>query len=361
MRPENHDAVSPADDPVESLFAGRISGIADRPHPVLVAVSGGPDSVALAHLAAGVFQQAGRLSQIVVVHVNHGLRGAESDADAAFVGRMAAELGLAAVMECLQLPRKPGNPGREDECRRARYQKLIEAARRVGARTVLTGHNRDDQAETVLFRIFRGTALRGLKGIPAVRRLVDGITLVRPLLDSSRAAILEYLSARQIPYRLDSSNGGLEPSRNWVRNQLIPQLQTRFDQQLAGRIVELGEIAGEQIELLDRLAGELCSRAETSSGNCEVCFDRARMSAADPVVLRHLLVMLWVRQGWPEREMSRQKWMEISRCIGAEPAETASFDLPGFVHFETTRTAVLFRSVSGEFQNAGLQFPSAEA
>src|SRR5205085_2468464 len=150
----------------------------------VVAVSGGGDSVGLVRVLHQLASAVGlRLS---VAHLDHGVRGEAARADAAFVAELAASLGLPCDLGRWQ-PDRPGHF--EADARRARYAWLAEVARARGASAVAVGHTRDDQAETILHRVLRGTGVHGLAGIPARRALGNGVSLVRPLLTVSRAEI----------------------------------------------------------------------------------------------------------------------------------------------------------------------------
>jgi tRNA(Ile)-lysidine synthase len=161
---------------------------------------------------------------MVAAHVNHGLRGAESDSDAEFVRDLAAGCDV----PYLEARLAPLPAASEEAMRHARYDALGTLAREVGADRVATAHTADDQAETVLLRLLRGAGLRGLSGMPAQGR-VRGIRVVRPFLGVTRAQVLEYLTRHALGYREDSSNTSLAPSRNFVRLELMPRIRERLN------------------------------------------------------------------------------------------------------------------------------------
>jgi tRNA(Ile)-lysidine synthase len=184
---------------------------------ILVAVSGGPDSMALLH---ALWEVAGRLGVgLEVATVDHGLRP-EARAEAELVRARAAALDLPWHGVCADVAAaRKGRPSLQDAARRARLAALTELAARLGAGRIALGHQADDQAETVLFRVVRGTGLRGLGGIPYLRG-----PFIRPLLDVTRAEVLRYLRRRSIPFVEDPSNADHRFARARIRHRLLPLL-----------------------------------------------------------------------------------------------------------------------------------------
>jgi tRNA(Ile)-lysidine synthase len=188
----------------------------ERGDRVLVAVSGGPDSMALLHV---LWELRGRLGlTLEVAGVDHGLRPGAA-AELALVRARAEALGLPFAALAVDVARHRRGTGLQDAARRARLGGLAALASQRGARRVALGHQADDQAETVLFRIVRGTGLAGLRGIPYCRE-----PFVRPLLDVARAEILRYLRRRSIPFVEDPSNADLRFARARIRHRHLPAL-----------------------------------------------------------------------------------------------------------------------------------------
>ncbi len=222
----------------------------------IVAVSGGPDSVYLVHWLAER-SAIGRRITYVIGHFNHAARGRQSDDDMRFVERTARQLGN--LMEVQRMSPKRGcENGREllGDCRSAgfeasarvlRYAFLRDLKKKYGAEKILLGHTADDQVETVLMRILEGAGISGLKGIP--RRTADGIE--RPLLDTWRDDIIQYLRRHKIPFRTDKSNFDTRFERNWIRHVLIPLLERRYGKSVKKRIFSLGERFRELDAFLD--------------------------------------------------------------------------------------------------------------
>ena len=205
---------------------------------VAVTVSGGADSVCLLHLLREAYPD----QHLLVVHINHLLRGAESDADEAFVRDLAARLGLPCAVERIAVGSLPGNlEENAREARLASFRRLIESGH---ADRVATGHTASDQAETVLFRLLRGTGGTGLAGIrPAVEP-----GLIRPLLEVTREEVRDWLRFRRLEWREDSSNADPSYARNRIRNCLIPQLENEYNPRIGFVLSNVAELAREDEE-----------------------------------------------------------------------------------------------------------------
>jgi tRNA(Ile)-lysidine synthase len=199
---------------------------------VLVAASGGADSTALLLCLHDLVP---RLSlKLTVAHLNHCIRGAEADEDEEFVRRWSADLGYPFLSESADVKAlaAASRQNLEEAAREARYDFLKRAAVRAGADKIATGHNLNDQAETILLRLLRGSGPAGLEGI---RPVMDG-RLIRPLLECSRHQILQFLSERKVTYREDSTNSDLRYQRNRVRHELVPYLEKHFNPRLVATL-----------------------------------------------------------------------------------------------------------------------------
>lgn len=194
---------------------------------VLAAVSGGPDSVCLAHWLS--VQARRKDFAVTLIHVHHGLRGRAADADARFVQRLGETLGLpvAVVRAPVRALARTRGLGLEEAGRKARYAALAERARRGRYTAIATGHQLDDQVETVLLHLLRGTSLEGLGGIPVRRPLRPGVELIRPLLPLTREEVRLYLRRHGLKWREDASNRDPRFTRNWVRREILPRLEKR--------------------------------------------------------------------------------------------------------------------------------------
>jgi tRNA(Ile)-lysidine synthase len=188
--------------------------------PVVVAVSGGPDSVCLLDVLVALAP--GHGWRLHVAHLNHGLRGEQSDSDAAFVAELAAGYSLPCTVERrdVEAYRRAMRLSLEAAARQVRYAFLEEVAARTGAPAVALGHTQDDQAETVVLNLLRGSGLDGLRGMPWRRG-----RFVRPLLGVSHVEVQEYCHVRGLRYRIDPSNFDPAFLRNRVRHELLPVLE----------------------------------------------------------------------------------------------------------------------------------------
>ena len=186
-------------------------------------------------------------ADFVVGHVDHGWRGAESKAHAAFVRRFCEKRGIAFRLAEGTIESK--GRSREDAARDFRYRRLLDLAREAGAAGVVTAHTRDDSAETLLLALLRGRPLSGLSGIRERR----GDSVFRPFLGVSRRGILLYLRSRRVPYRADSSNEDLSLDRNWIRRRALPMLARRFGPSVAANLAASAEALSRDFEWIEQI------------------------------------------------------------------------------------------------------------
>ncbi len=289
--------------------------IAAFPHlsgPGVVAVSGGADSVALLRglLEVGV----GPLS---VAHFHHQLRP-EADADAAFVRDLAAAHAVPFDFGTADVRAAGGNL--EATARRLRYAWLREVAAARGATWLATGHTANDNAETVLHHLTRGTGLDGLRGVAPVSGNV-----VRPLLTVTRGEVLAYLASLKQSFVTDPTNFDPSLTRVRIRGELLPLLET-FNPQAVAALGRLTRQADEVADCLRDLAADLLSRVERPrAGNAVVL--TAGVTAPSPV-LHALLQLVWAREGWPRRDMADDGWR---RAAGVLRGELTAAEFPGRV------------------------------
>ena len=213
---------------------------------IVVALSGGPDSTAL---TLGLSDLLGGSTPIAAAHFNHRARGEESDADEEFVRAFCAQLGIPLHTE-RAIESSDGIS--EADARVLRYRYLHRAAEELDAKFVAVAHTADDQAETVLLRIVRGTGLRGLEAMPYSRPIAEhsSISLIRPMLSTTRAEVTDFLNDRDITPRHDASNDDVRYARNRIRHQVMPAL-TEINPAAVQAITRLARIAREHNAFID--------------------------------------------------------------------------------------------------------------
>jgi len=210
---------------------------------VLVGVSGGADSVALLAVLRELAERAGAMWRLAAAHLNHGIRAAAA-ADARFVQALCASWQVECIVGAADVPAESRRTGESIEAaaRRARYAFLADAAERADAQAVAVAHHADDNAETVLHRVLRGTGLAGLAGIP-VERPLGAVRLVRPMLHCRRADIEQFLAARGLSWREDESNRDLDHRRNFLRHDLLPHIREHVNPRAEDALLRLAEQA----------------------------------------------------------------------------------------------------------------------
>ena len=268
---------------------------------VIVAVSGGADSTALL-LGLDEVLHAGKLSlQLTVAHMDHGLRKPSKE-DGLWVTGLAKELGYESVSCRIDVKRRASrsHDNLEQAARRSRYEFLEKTAKDVGSRLVLTGHTLDDQAETIMLRLLRGSAAEGLSGIRNVRLLqpVSEVQLARPLLSwARRADTVSYCGLRRVEFRVDEMNENENFARVKVRKQLLPLMQT-FNNKIVEALARTASLLREDAATLSAEASELLKLAEVrprdkKSETNVLSLNVDVLSSASPAVRRRAL-RLWI-------------------------------------------------------------------
>lgn len=294
----------------------------------VIAVSGGPDSVAMLRAIVELGQQSSQWNPdcLIVGHLNHATRGSESDLDARFVQQLADQLGL--PFRLLEVDAKLSVSPSEETLRNVRYQRLIQLAQSEGARYLATGHNCDDQIETILFRIFRGTGIQGLTGIPRQRLASPSLTLVRPMLGIRRFEIEDYLAGIGQSFRHDASNRDSRYSRNFLRNEIIPELTAKFGRSVPDAILRLSVQAQEIDDYLlvqtQQFDDSILERTPD-----KLVIDCQALGSGDLVVVRRWLMEIWKQQAWPQQAMSFQWWQTIAHAV--QSTDCVVHNLPGAI------------------------------
>lgn len=257
---------------------------------LVVAVSGGPDSVCLLHALRGLRDKLG--ITLHVAHLNHQLRGDESDADASYVADLARRFDLPATVERRDVKayQRSERLSLEEAAREVRYIFLAEVAEATGAHSVAAGHTLDDHIETVLMHLVRGSGTRGLRGLqPSSRLRFENValTIIRPLLEISRKDTAAYCRRYRLKPRLDTSNLSLSPLRNRIRQQLIPLLES-YNPQVTDALLRTARIAADDLAALEEEALKLGSNIIKEQENT-VILDKEGFLKLPTARQRHLL------------------------------------------------------------------------
>jgi len=316
-------------------FAAAVRANLDRLLPTergagVIAVSGGADSVALLRAFADSPPAAG----LIVAHLNHQLRDADSDGDAAFVSALCPHWPHR--VETVDIAAAAAGENLEAVARSVRYEFLARVARETGATWVATAHTRDDQAETLLHRLIRGSGLRGLRGIAETRELVPGVRLVRPLLTLSRQDVIAYLREIDQRWREDASNRDMQFTRNRIRHELLPLMRT-YNPAIDEMLSRTAAQASEMYIGIEQLAAALLRSAERPRAGSIVILDRTSLCAVAPHLLRELLHMIWQREGWTRGGMTLDHWSRAAEVIHGE---TPAWDLPDGIRIVATSRVI---------------------
>lgn len=273
-------------------------GLLSKGDGVLVAVSGGPDSVALLEGLCELKKEF-RL-RLEVAHLQHGIRGEEARRDARFVAEIADRFGLPLHLKEVNIPSIKSDAGKgnlEALSRDERYRFLADVAvdREIGK--IATGHTQDDQAETFFMWLLRGAGRKGLGGMaplqnlrPSTKKFHSNISIIRPMIEISRAEVVEFLQGNRREYQLDRTN--LDPAflRNWIRLHLIPQLEEKFGSHLAQRLARQAELLRDEEIFLDHAA--LVQFQTIVDGSR---LDRSALLRSEKALQRRL-VRLWIEK-----------------------------------------------------------------
>lgn len=281
--------------------------------PVLVAVSGGADSVALLRGLVNLREEL-RL-RLVAAHFNHRWRGVESDADAAWVAAFCDSFGVDLVLGQRAETQSVPTTAREETARRQRYRFLEEAAITQGCTRIAVAHTADDQTETVLHHILRGTGLSGLRGMQPVRELPSGVRLVRPLLHTTRAEIVVFLAELGQDYRTDRSNDDVSLTRNRIRHALLPLLRSDYNPQVDEALRRLAQQAAEAEAALATAAELLLSQGLLESTPAVCRLNLIPLRSQPRHLIRQCLVHLWIRQHWPRQAMGFPEWDRLAELV----------------------------------------------
>jgi len=284
---------------------------------ILLAISGGADSTALLR---GMLSVRDELQiELYAAHLNHNLRGSASMEDAAWLETTCARLDVRLIVGSKDVAAFAGSRslGIEEASRQMRYDFLEQTAISKKCSHIAVAHTADDQIETILHHILRGTGIAGLRGMPASRSLDSGCVLIRPLLDCSREDVEIFLRELGQDNRDDATNRESDQTRNRIRNSLLPMLRRDYNPQVGEALCRLGRQADDVQQLLNSLAGELLERAVLDA-NEQICrLDLNILSGQPRHLLRECFAQLWQRQNWHRKQMGFAEWDCLAELVSA--------------------------------------------
>ena len=268
----------------------RANGLVQPGQKVLIAVSGGPDSVCLLQVLSGL-QKELQIS-LHIAHLNHALRGDEAEGDAQYVEKLAQKLGIPATLEkrSVKTYQKAQRLSLEEAAREVRYAFLAETAKTVGAESVATGHTLNDQAETILLHIIRGTGTRGLRGLQPRQILQfsgQKLVVIRPLLDIGREETEAYCKRHRLSPRTDSSNFSTDLLRNRVRLELLPLLK-HYNKGIIDSLLRISRIAADDLAFLESESEKAWKQIVFQNKDTYI-FDKMLFLPLSPALQRQLL------------------------------------------------------------------------
>jgi tRNA(Ile)-lysidine synthase len=310
-----------------------------RGDTIIVAVSGGPDSIALLH---GLCQLQSRYQwNVVAAHLNHGFRGKDADEDACYVERIAASLKIPSYIKKINVPQwmKEWGLGPQEAARILRYGFLREIAGQFSRSIIATAHQGDDQVETILMRIIRGTGLEGLAGIP-MKRMEEGIPLIRPMLRISRSDIENYCMEHHLQPRLDPSNLSGKYTRNRIRLEIVPLIK-KENPEIMQSITQLSSLIQHENDFMDSLAKDHLSGIIVNQELNKIII-RQKEFLSFHLALQRRMIKLILSYLTGKSKQIQFKHIEDCRRIMYSSSPSASLDLPGTIKVHREYGHVIF-------------------
>jgi len=291
---------------------------------IVVAVSGGADSTTLLDALARFRERKGLPGAIIVAHLNHQLRGEESDEDESFVRELADRLNLPVCAERIAVAAHARSEKKnlEATARRLRYDFLRRVAEEREAKFVFTAHTLDDQAETVLMRLLRGSGAEGWRGIHRIVVLSEKVKLARPMLTVTRAEVIEHCEQYKLAFRSDSSNLSMDFTRNRIRHELLPMLET-FNPRIQESLARASELIADDEDFLRPFADKLLEESREGAR-----LNVKPLQKALPAIVRR------VARQWLRAELGSLQRIDAAHIAAIESLATRSqsgrfIQLPG--------------------------------
>ena len=296
---------------------------------ILLAVSGGADSTVLLHLMCALKAMGVVKTELICAHLNHQLRGSEADEDEDFVIRQAGGLNVPVITRRFDV-RSFADKNKlsiETAARELRIKNLMDIAKANGCDLIATGNQKNDNAETILQRLSRGTGFRGLGGIWPRRTFNGGIEFIRPLLCVTRAEIVDYLSQKSIKWRTDRTNIECSYRRNYIRHRLLPALQKQCSDSAVEELSELTCATRKFYSLVYNCADETWPKLANCSDE-KVMLDLRMLSTEPPAVKVELIRRSLAAVGCGERDLAQKHYERILQ-LAERNVSNNGLDLPG--------------------------------
>ncbi|MBM82697.1 MAG: tRNA lysidine(34) synthetase TilS [Planctomycetaceae bacterium] len=305
----------------EGLDACRLDGVC------LLAVSGGADSVAMLRGMLEVVD--GKEVIVNVAHIDHQLRDDSAD-DSAWVESLCEELGVPCTLRSVDVRRLAAEQGLgiEEAARKARYSALEQIAVATSCSAICVAHHRDDQAETVLANLLRGSGVSGLRGMLSRRELSNDVSLVRPMLSISHETVLGYLEDIGQGFRTDETNADNKATRNRIRNKLIPQLRDEYNPAVVDTLCKTAKQAKDLEEIVDSIVLDLMKVVIKYQDKSTVRIDCSVLAETNRHVVRALFHRVWRDQQWPRQAMSFAAWDRLASLT----VDVGAVTLPGKIY-----------------------------
>jgi len=307
---------------------------------VMVAVSGGSDSVSLLLALLALRRTLG--IEIFAANLDHGVRGKESARESDFVGDMAAELGVECIRGKLKLIKAGVDKiSLEEKLRKKRYEFFVCAAQKTGCSVVATGHNLDDQAETVLMRMIKGSSASGLAGIPPVR-LEGDIKIIRPLIRTSKREIMLFISKARAQYVEDSSNSDTKFLRNRIRKEVLPFLE-QINPAVRSSLVNISDSVREEVLFSSAARKDKAERILVASRS-RLDVSLKEYLAQPQAVRREIFKELFSSSGGNIKKLAYRHWM-LMDTFARTQSKGRSLDLPGNVQVIKSKGKLTFAKI----------------
>lgn len=302
----------------------------------MACVSGGPDSVFLLHALNHLKSDLG--VTLTVANLDHGVRGEASEKDSDFVRKTAERLGLEYFHESIKQGEAVNKKlSKEENLREARYSFYKKAAKKLKANIVATGHMLDDNAETIVMRIVKGTSLKGLSGIPPVR--IDGnMKIIRPLIETEKNDILDFLKKHNIPYRVDHTNTDEAFLRNRVRRKLLPYL-SQYNPRIKFALTNMAESLRDDLEFMET---EMSLKGDIVKEKKSLFFINLKDLVVQPKALqRQILKDALTKSGANIKKLGFRHWKDMREFLKFNRKGQA-IDLPGDIRITREQDRIVF-------------------